>query len=155
MTFLPLSTHIQSQLKKAHGNLKGQYPEQGLLLFDNNPYPSGHLLPSILSGEFGMESWMLRINPRQETEIPIFYRDQDFPRSVVAIECFVSHPMGIWTGGNWRFLKIIPIYAKRLPEPLYGVPPIRWISSNPLWVSSYLISLWKTTLLKIWKPFLN
>jgi len=90
-----VSTTVYTQIRNARGNLRKQFSDQGLLVFDNTAEKISIDTQRLLATEAGISSWVMGVRAHANAGIPVVCGDETLPEGVVAIECLSSNAWGI------------------------------------------------------------
>jgi hypothetical protein len=93
--FSSVSTSTLSQIRKSRGNIRKQFNEQGLLIFDNTPPKLSVDTLRLLSAEAGLTNWSVGVRPRVGQSIPLICGDKNISEGLIAVECLSPNPWGV------------------------------------------------------------
>lgn len=123
-------TSIFTQIRERRGNIRKQFSEQGLLMFDNLPEKLSLDTQRLLAAEAGLTTWTLGARPRVNQNIPLICGDKSVTEGLVAIECLSPKPWGIgeviieeFKGQNGVYLDAIKSALREALATMNGATP--------------------------------
>ncbi len=134
-----VTTSVFTQIRKARGNIRKQFSEQGLLLFDNTPEKISLDTQRLMAAEAGLTTWSLGARPRVSQTIPIICGDKNIAEGIVAIECLSSARWGVGEvileqfkgqGGDTLYLNAIKSALRNALSIMDGAPSFGFLFLN-------------------------